>query len=1085
MDLIEAHDDDRDEVLHAIGERLDDALPFIIGLGASAGGLEALTQVLESLAGLSGMAIVVVQHLSADYKSMMPELLARHTDMEVVHAQHGVVPLADTVYVIEPDTVLSFKAGRLHVQPAHKVQGKLFLPINEFFRSLAEERRSECAVVVLSGTGSDGASGLRAAKGYGAVTICQLPESARFDGMPRAAMATGAVDLVLTPDHVLPQLMQMRQEGQAHYFSAAAGHGELVITRILAALRTHTNIDFNYYKPATVVRRVERRMRELELSDAREYADRVYADPDEARELRDDLLIGVTRFLRDEGAIEAVRAIAIPRLVAAATETPLRLWVAGCSTGEEAYSLAMLLQEALDTLPSHKGFKLFATDVDPEAIERASSGEFNAEAAQQLPDRLRERYFVARGTSYVVTKALREKLLFSKHDLIQDPPFSHLDMISCRNLLIYFKPAVQDRVMRMLSTAIKDQGILWLGASETIGDRTDQFETLDSRWRLYVARPNRKRSAIIPLPGRGGSTLPEGMRRSKPDQLRPLLEALQETYVPPCLVLDANYRLMYRFGALESLLRFPSGPVTLDVRDLLPDELSVLVTALLAKARDGGDVVYRELQISTDSGPRRFDLRARGVHLPEHGPLIALFFEGLRAFEHDPQQLSPSGVDSEARDRMEMLERELRQTRESLQATIEELESSNEELQATNEELIAANEELQSTNEELQSVNEELHTVNAEYSEKVNELTGLNDDMDQLFASVDVGILLLDDRFVIRRFNSSASDYFNVLPQDVGRPLMHLSHRLRYPNLLEDCALALRNTTITISRRVTAQDGRQVQVHIRGHETHMQGSTPGKSLVVTVTDTTSVEGTQQQLSRLAVALENSPVMIAVVDGEDRIVHANSAFAATTGRELKTLIGATLTQLVHPSERDRTREALARTRTGARWRGVMRTLIDGKDRFELVRFVPATSNDASVVRISETLDDRFVPYDKDRAPGEPSALGPLCYCLWTNMENQRFVDARAAELLELASEDEFDLDAPERFADAEDARVLRELIEARDPTAERGYCFAVLKAMPTRLVQIRMWAMPSEREPDRVLIELAELPSATRGFRAPA
>lgn len=446
-------------------------------------------------------------------------------------------------------------------------------------------------------------------------------------------------------------------------------------------------------------------------------------------------------------------------------------------------------------------------------------------------------------------------------------------------------------------------------------------------------------------------------------------------------------------------------------------------------------------------------------------------------------QLSAAGVGDEARDRMELLERELRQTRENLQATIEELESSNEELQATNEELIAANEELQSTNEELQSVNEELHTVNAEYSEKVNELTMLNDDMDRLFASVDVGILLLDEKLIIRRFNASATEHFSVLTQDVGRPLAHLSHRLRYASLLEDCQQALRNTAMPIWRRVSTLDGRQVQVQIRGHEgSHQPSSTTGRSLVLTVTDTTMVDGTQQQLSRLAVALEHSPVMIAVVDPDDQVVHANGAFANGVGRELETLKGTALTQVIHPSERDRTREALARTRAGMRWRGVMRSTKAGKDQFDFVRFVPANTTDASVIRISETLDDQFVPYDKDRRPDEPTPLGPICYCLWTNIDNQRVVDTRAIELLELTAESEFDLGAPERFTPPEYAAVVREMIQSRDTRAARGYCFPVLNAAPARTVQIRIWPVPTEQDRDRLLIELAEVSRAGFGFR---
>ena len=1056
-------------------------LPFIIGVGASAGGLEALTQMLAAVSGLTNLAVVIVQHLSADYKSMMPELLARHTEMEVVTARDGARPMADTVYVIEPDTVLSFSAGRLRVQPAHKIQGQLFLPINELFESLAKEQRGQCAVVVLSGTGSDGSSGLRAAKTYGAVTICQSPDTARFDGMPRAAMATGATDLVLSPDHVLPQLMQMRQEGQAQYFAVTSSHGEVAISRVLSALRSHTKIDFNHYKPATILRRVERRMHELGIDDTREYADRLYQDAAEAMALRRDLLIGVTRFLRDDEAIDAVRTIAMPRLAELAKNTTLRIWVAACSTGEEAYSLAMLLQEALDAVPDNSGFKMFATDVNPDAIERASAGEFSAEAAEQLPPRLRQRFFTKQGGVHCVTKALREKLLFSRHDLIQDPPFSHIDMISCRNLLIYLKPALQDRVMRLFSTAINDGGILWLGASEVLGERSDHFQTLDARWRLYAARSNRNRSAIVPLPTR--APLGEyGARKSKPDPVRLLLEDLQREYVPPCLVLDVNYRLHYRFGALDALLRFPSGPVSLDVREILPAELSVLVTALISKARDGGDVVYRELTVETPLGVRRLDLRARSVSVADQEPMFALFFEGLREVDEMPQQLSPSSLDVEARDRMTLLERELRQTRESLQATVEEVESSNEELQATNEELIASNEELQSTNEELQSVNEELHTVNAEYSEKLNELTRLNQDMDQLFASLDVGILLLDDALTIRRFNTTASLYFNVLPQDVGRPLIHLAHRLSYPSLLDDCAHALRNPALPISRHVSALDDRTVQVQLRGHDDVEAEHGSQRTLIITIADITAAHGAQQQLGRLVAALEQSTTLTAVIDANDQIVHANSAFASSVGCEIRDLLHTTILDVMHPSERDRTRDALLKARAGARWRGVVRSVFGQTDRFDLVRFVQTRQNDASVIRIAEQLVCRFVPYDKDRREDEPMSVGTACYCVWSSLENQRVVDPRVVELLDLRTEASFNLEHPEYFASPQDAPCLQALLtDLPGTSATKGYRFVPLKSESARVVQLR--ACSIQGMPSRLLLELVLLPSAARGFRS--
>jgi two-component system, chemotaxis family, CheB/CheR fusion protein len=607
-----------------------------------------------------------------------------------------------------------------------------------------------------------------------------------------------------------------------------------VIARTLSALRSLTSIDFDGYKEATVARRVRRRMRELDISDARAYAERVHNDPREAGALRTSLLVGVTRFLRDEGAIAALRTAAIPLLAQRARTKALRLWVAGCSTGEEAYSLAILLQEALDTLPDHLGWKLFATDVDEHALERASSGEFDPVLLAQLPEALRDRYFTLRGDRYVVTKRLREKLLFSRHDVTQDPPFSHLDMVSCRNLLIYLKPDVQSRVLRLLSAALNDGGLLWLGASESLGERTDQFEALDARWRVYAARSNRKRDTVLMTTSRAAQTT-EAARRMKKDDISLLLQALQKVYVPPCLVIDSHCRLLYRFGDLDALLRLPTGAVTLDVRDLLPDELSALVTALLGKARSGGDVVYRNLTAATDQGARRFDLRACTIHLPQQGDLIALFFEGLVEVHKAPEPIAADGEEgadgSGTRDRLSFLESELRQTRESMTASIEELESSNEELQATNEELIAANEELQSTNEELQTVNDQLHNESAENGEKASELSIANTDMERVLANLDVGIIVLDDKLTIRRFNPTATLHFNLLPQDVGRSISHLSHRLRFENWVETCQRALRDGAPPKWQPVQTLDGRTLQLQLRAFE---GDEVTSRSLVIAV-----------------------------------------------------------------------------------------------------------------------------------------------------------------------------------------------------------------------------------------------------------
>lgn len=619
----------------------------------------------------------------------------------------------------------------------------------------------------------------------------------------------------ITDDEELMLLSMLNAEKRGDQAPHAI-HDAPALKRILAALKMHSGIDFGYYKEPTVTRRIQRRMRELDLCDLRAYAERVLEDRYEAEALMRCIWVGVTRFLRDEGAIAALRTSGIARLAERARSKQLRLWVAGCSTGEEAYSLAMLLQQALDALPDHQGFKLFATDIDARAIERASSGEFDAAQLEPLPEPLRARFFTRRGTRYVVNKSLREKLLFSRHDVTQDPPFSHLDLVSCRNLLIYFKPHIQSHVLRLLSASLRDDGLLWLGASESVADRADHFEPVDTRWRVYRARPDRKRDPVLMTTTRAAQTT-EAARRMKKEDLSLLLQTIQKLYVPPCLVIDSHYRLLYRFGELDALLRLPSGAVSLDVRDLLPDELSALITALLHRARQNGDVVYKDLSATTDQGTRRFDLRACTLTLPEQGNLIALFFEGLATVptsgEMQPRQERPG-----TRDRLEYLENELRQTRESLQATIEELESSNEEMQATNEELIAANEELQSTNEELQSVNDQLHAESRESGEKVNELHSLNCDMESLLANLEVGVVMLDDRLVIRRFNPTATVHFNLLPQDVGRSLTHLSHRLRYENLVQECQRALREPRVPRWQSVHTDDGRVLHIQLRGYE---------------------------------------------------------------------------------------------------------------------------------------------------------------------------------------------------------------------------------------------------------------------------
>lgn len=922
--------------------------PFITGVGASAGGLEALTQLFEAAPPHTGMAFVVVQHLSPDYKSMVADLLAGHTALSVRRARDGLEIEAETIYVIEPGTVLRVSDGKLQVERSHE---RMQHPINALFSSLAASCGANAACIVLSGTGTDGAKGLVTVKEHGGVTLVQSPETAGFDGMPAAAVATGCADLVLPPSRLLSELARLRSEGPAEYFGASADGAEVVLTRILAVMRVQTGIDFGYYKPAMLARRVERRIAHLGIDDPREYVRRLKDDEEEARALQSDLLIGVTRFLRDTGAIDAVREHAIPRLVGRAGPRPLRLWVAACSTGEEAYSMAMLLTEGLAQANMQNEFKIFATDIDQRALEAAGRGEFDEESLQALPESWRARYFEKSGDRYVVVKSLRERLLFSRHNVITDPPFSRVDMVTCRNMLIYLKPPQQTRVLKLFNNSLLDGGLLWLGSSEVLGDLSEYFEVLDSKWKLFSARHGRPRQVVVPVRGeRRPAAAPD--RRPAPE-FSEAAEQLLTGYLPPTIIVDPAFGYRYRYGNLHGLLRFPTGMASNDLRDLLPPRLAALVsTACQHTLNLQEEAFYQDVQLPPVEGetPVRFDLRTRPIKGRE-GPLVAIIFEGLEINEGEPEVKSSLELSEAATDRIAELELELRHSRENLQATVEELESSNEELQATNEELVASNEELQSTNEELQSVNEELYTVNSEFSSKVEELTAITEDLDSLLASLEVGVLFLDSRLAIRRFNQRAAHWVNVMPQDMGRPLAHLTHGLDYPQLLDDCARVIR-TGEPFGVRCRAK---QCELLVSMTPMRSQSGTI-RGMVMAVTDISDVVRSTTDLAQAKGALEHSDMPVCTLDAEGKITLANPAFIKLSGRDPNWIRESSLLNLCAAEDRENIERALKQALGGQVWSGSTTTERPDGSRFrERIHLIPTRAEGGDVVgvvRVSE-------------------------------------------------------------------------------------------------------------------------------------
>jgi two-component system CheB/CheR fusion protein len=772
---------------------------YIVGVGASAGGLEALVSFFSALPSDSGMAFVVVQHLSPDHKSLMVELLAKHTEMPVQHATDGMLVEPNHIYLIPPSKNITIYHGSLFLADQDRSLGHINFPIDLFFDSLAEDKGEEAIAVVLSGTGSDGTRGVGAVKDKGGLIVVQDPETAQYSGMPRSALRTGLVDRVLAPDAMPEALLQFiraplhtREVMAAADYQAGEDNG---FAKIRSLLRHQFDVDFSAYKPSTVVRRIEHRMNIHQLGSIAEYAEHLRHHSREVQMLYRDLLIGVTRFFRDAEAFAELQKQVIPRVVDAAVNRQLpavRVWVAGCSTGEEAYSIAMLFHEYLQEREQNIDLKIFATDIDQAAISRAATGAYPDSTVADLTPERRRTFFIKIGSQYQVTRDLRGSVIFAPHNLLKDPPFSKLDLISCRNLLIYLKPETQEQVLANFSYALREKGFLFLGSSESITGKGLSFTAINAKHRLYrqqqsiLSRPRRPLDATAYQRGRVEADPKQSATGTMPRLVDGLFDDLLDEYVPAAVLVNAEGHVMHVFGDVNEYMSVPAGKANMDVHRMVHPSIKTLVGTALHKARKEGErVVYPAVTIEDDEDCRRFDLIVDMEQIPHGDVLFLIIFDDVSTeaaprFSETPRTYD---LESAAQERIEDLDRKLRYTEENLQATVEELETSNEELQATNEELMAANEELQSTNEELHSVNEELVTVNAELQEKIRQLTELNSDMDNLLQSTEVSTIFLDTELRIRKFTESAAEYVNLLPADEGRPIHHFAHAFKNVDL--------------------------------------------------------------------------------------------------------------------------------------------------------------------------------------------------------------------------------------------------------------------------------------------------------------
>jgi two-component system CheB/CheR fusion protein len=843
----------------------------IVGIGASAGGLEALEHFLSRVPKNSGLAFVIVQHLDPTRKGIMPELLQRATGMKVMQVKDRTLVQPDHVYVIPPNKDMSILHGILHLLEPASPRG-LRLPIDYFLRSLAQDQQEYSIGVILSGMGSDGTLGLRAIKERAGVVLVQDPATAKFDGMPRSAIDAGLADIVAPVDDLPGRILAyLKRTPLAHSpEQALEDKAQSGLEKAIILLRTHTGHDFSLYKRNTLYRRIERRMGIHQIDKIGAYIRYLQENSQELDLLFNELLIGVTSFFRDGAAWEELGGSVIPALLAGRPDgDTLRAWVPGCSTGEEAYSLAMVFKEAMEKIKPPKKFKLtiFATDLDKDAIDKARRGVYPANiAADVSPERLK--WFFTKGEGgYRVGTEIREMVVFAPQSLILDPPFTKLDMLSCRNLLIYLAPELQKKLIPLFHYSLSPGGILFLGSAETVGGFTDLFTSLGGKSRLYRRTESATRAEPIEFPSSYAPYLPVGTVASLETKPPPSLQSLAdhlvlEHYSPPAVLVNDKGDILYVSGRTGKYLEPAAGKANWNIFAMAREGLRYELTNAFQKVlRQAGPVALKGLRIETNGGEQLVNLTVQRLEEPEplRGSVMIVFADAAAPLEAKVSRRPGKVGKTPARSaQLAELERkhqqvclELQTTREDMQASQEELRSANEEMQSTNEEMQSTNEELTTSKEEMQSLNEELQTVNAELQVRVDELSRSNNDMKNLLNSTDIATLFLDKDLKVRRFTTQATKIIKLIPGDVGRPITDLASDLLYPELVADAREVLQKLGFA-EKPVNARDGRWFTVRIMPYRTHDDRI---DGLVITFADITVAKTLEAKLREKHTVLE--------------------------------------------------------------------------------------------------------------------------------------------------------------------------------------------------------------------------------------
>lgn len=898
---------------------------YVVGIGASAGGLEAIEAFFDKMPSDTDMAFVVIQHLSPDFKSLMDELLARHTEMPIHRVEDGIEIQPNEIYLIPPKKEMVISNGRLLLTDKDPT-GSLSLPIDIFLRSLAQDRGEKAVAVILSGTGTDGSRGIVEIQKWGGLIIVQDENTAKFDGMPKSAIATKTADFVLPPESMPETLLKFVKEPQKrdrlqNAKSAYQQTGEF--PEIFSMLRDKYGIDFAFYKPTTVGRRIQRRISLNSFSKVDDYIEKLKKEPEELSLLYHDLLIGVTKFFRDKEAFDTLAENVIDKLVQqTTTEEGIRIWDAGCATGEETYSLAILLHEAITEKKLPMNIKIFATDVHRESIDTAANGLYSSESVENISDQRLARYFLKKNDKYQIQPELRQMIVFAEHNIVNDPPFTKIDLITCRNLLIYFQPIAQKKVLSLFHFSLKPQGYMFLGPSETLGELENGFDTIDHHWKIFhktkdVLLPRSVRFPLGPSLDVQKLSAPATTRNTGISDLRlaKAYDALLSKHVPPSLLVNERHELIHTFGNAADYLRQSSGRATLNILSMVEGDLRIALAAAMQRAaKEKSNVTYKGIRQQTTQGEKHLMLTVEPLSIKSSDSTYLLIsIEEVKPIKPIKEKTDQHSFNAgqESQHRIEDLEEELQYTREHLQAAIEELETSNEELQASNEELLASNEELQSTNEELHSVNEELYTVNGEYERKIHELTQMTNDMDNLLRSTEIGTLFLDRNLRIRKFTPAIADSFQLLPQDIGRPIEHISYNVNNgEKMLSDITEVL-NTGQSSEKEVQNRNGRwylkRVFPYLNEHK-EIQG------VVITFIDISNIKRVQVELeeseSRYSRAVKVAKVAVwdYIPETDQLNVYGMKELLGYENEEIPCTFDAWL-ELVHPDDRDKMRQTM--------------------------------------------------------------------------------------------------------------------------------------------------------------------------------